>query len=189
MECHNEINGDPIAATQDEKGIGRDLLFFLIDHPGPNIDVMSSGKNGEDRCSINSDGREMLQEDAIMRHQDQQDGRDLQGSGHLTNPTGLNLRRIMGKNHHKDSQQNDHIPGDDDHCQPAGKHLDDGECDEPSREEQFVSNGVEISSQLCPLVGDPCDETVDPVGNACKCKYDERPRERLIDDQDDKKRD
>ena len=68
----------------------------MIDHPSPNIDVMSSGKNGEDHRSINSNGREMLQEDTIMRHQDQQDGGDLQGSGDLTDPTGLNFEEEYG---------------------------------------------------------------------------------------------
>ena len=95
---------------------------------------------------------------------------------------------IIGKDHDKKPNEDDEIPGDDDNSQPAGKNFDDGKGDEGSREEEFIGNGIKISSQFGPLVSDACNEAVDSIRDPRTRKSDQGPVKELIHDQDDKDR-
>ena len=110
---------------------------------------------------------------------------DLKSSGCLAQKTGVDLGGITGKDHHQNTDQDDDIPGDDDDHQPAGDHFNDGKGDKSGGDEEFVSDGVEVSAQLGPLVGQACNEAVQAVCDPCYGKSDKGPFEVFIDDEND----
>jgi len=125
------------------------------------------------------------EEGTILHGQNEQDRGDLEKSRHFAHETWLDFWRVIGKDHYQDAQENDDIPRDDNHSQPAGKDFDDSKGDESSREEEFIGNRIEIGSQFRALAGDPGYETIDPIRNPCNRKDDEGPTEGFINDKDD----
>lgn len=103
----------------------------------------------------------------------------------LAQKTGVDLGRIIREDHHQNTDQDDDIPGDDDDHQPTGDHFNDGEGDESGGDEEFVSDGVEVSTQFGPLVGQACDEAVQAVRDSCNGKSEKGPFEVFIDDEND----
>lgn len=61
--------------------------------------------------------------------------------------------------------------------------------DESGGDEEFVSDGVKVSAQLGPLVGQACNEAVQAVCDPCNGKSDKGPFEVFIDDEDDEEGD
>jgi len=118
-------------------------------------------------------------------HQYEKDGDDLKGRGGLAQKSGIDLRGITREDHHQNAEQNDDIPGDDDDHQPTGNHFNDGEGDEGGGDEEFVSDGVEVSTQFRPLVGQARNEAVQAVCDPCHSKSEEGPFEIFIDDEND----
>lgn len=92
---------------------------------------------------------------------------------------------MIGEKHDKKTYQDDDIPSDDDDDEPAGNHFNDGEGNESGEGQEFVGYGVEVSTQFGPLVGQACDETVQPICDPCNRKSEKSPFEIFIDDEDD----
>jgi len=123
--------------------------------------------------------------DFVPRHQYKKDCQNLEGRGRLAQEAGVDLGVISGEEHDKKTHQDDDIPGDDDDHEPAGDYFDDGEGDETGEEEQFVGDGVEISTQFGPLVSQARDKTIQSICNSCNRKSKKRPIEMFVDDEED----
>ena len=146
---------------------------------------MSSGEDCNDGGSVNGEHGELLEDREVPCQQDGKDGHNLKCCGHLAQKTRVDLRMIINEKHDKETYQNDDIPGDDDDHQPAGNNFNDGEGNESSGDKEFVSNGIEVSTQFGPLVRQTCNEAVNPICNPCNRKSDKRPFEVFVDDEND----
>lgn len=147
---------------------------------------MSSGKDGENAGSVDGDGRELIENGIISRHQYDKDCGDLKYRGHFAHETWMNFWTMIGEEQHEKTYQDDDIPSDDDDREPAGKHFDDGEGDECRGEEELVSDRIEISTQFSSFVSNPRNHAIDSIRNPCDRKSNEGTPKRFINDQDDK---
>ena len=81
----------------------------------------------------------------------------------------------------------DQVSAEDHDRDPNGNNVKHRERDEGRREEKLVGKGIEICPQLCALIGDPCDDAVEDVGNACHNKRQQSPTIMRVDQESDKK--
>jgi len=147
---------------------------------------MSPRKDSEKGSSINGNGGELLEDGVISCHQNEKDCGNLKVRGHFAYEAGSDLWMIIGEEQHEKAYQNDDIPSDDDDRQPAGKDFDNGKGDVCRGEEEFVSDGIEISTQFSSFVSNTRNHAVDSIRNPCHRKSDKGPFKKLVDNEDDK---
>src|ERR1700674_676996 len=104
----------------------------------------------------------------------------------------INARRkwtIAGAENDDDGNDEDeHVAAQNKDGEPPSKFLFEGQNDEGRREQKFIGNGIEISTQRRALIEFPRDKTINAVGEAGNDENEQGPPVMLVRNKNEKER-